>query len=203
MQVIFATNAEGQHIPVIDVTNPAFFVTVSDEELSKIAARTLKIAETAIKMRKSNISDVQPSSSLSYDEKSAYYGGMITYFNKLGVENLHDAFAAAHDRNMAGTIAPIAMRLRLRAIAQYLADNLEILLAPPPLRGPPPFEYRWRHREYDSWNGLIYSTKRNRNCFAREKRLLNSLISTRSRLPLGFGRSKRSRLRTRRWQTFL
>ena len=130
MQVIFATTTEeGQNIPVIDVTNPAFSVALTDEELSKIAERTLKIVETAVKMRKNNVSGVHPSSRLSRDENNSYYTGMVTYFNKLGAENLHNSFATAHDRKMAYTIAPIAMRLRLRAIAQHLADNLERLLA--------------------------------------------------------------------------
>ena len=90
MQVIFATTTEeGQNIPVIDVTNPAFSVALTDEELSKIAERTRKIVETAVKMRKNNVSGVHPSSRLSRDENNNYYTGMVTYFNKLGAENLH------------------------------------------------------------------------------------------------------------------
>ena len=123
MQVILATTEEGQNVPVINVTNPAFALeALTDDEISKIAARSLKVVEAAVKMKKN-------SQLLSRDD--SYYTGMVTYFNKLGGENLHDSFATAYDRKMAATLAPIAMRLRLRAIAQHLADNLEGLLAKP------------------------------------------------------------------------
>src|SRR5262245_14722060 len=126
MQVILATTEEGQNVPVIDVTNPAFALEApTDEELSKIAERSLKVVEAAVKIKKN-------SPLLSRDE--SYYTGMKTYFNKLGAENLHESFATAYDRKMAATLAPIATRLRLRAIAQDLADNLEGLLASHPSR---------------------------------------------------------------------
>ena len=84
MQVILATTEEGQNVPVIDVTNPAFAIEApTDDELSKIAERSLKVVEAAVKMKKN-------SRLLSRNE--SYYTGMKTYFNKLGAENLHDSF---------------------------------------------------------------------------------------------------------------
>jgi hypothetical protein len=160
MRVIFATTNEGQNIPVIDVTNPAFFVTVTDEELSKIAEKTRKIVEIAVKMRKNNASGVRPSSKLSHDEDKTYYTGMATYFNKLGAENLHDTFATAQDKRMADTIAPIAMRLRLRAIAHHLADNLENLLACNPAQDLHLLNIGGG-TGVDSWNGIILVKQKN------------------------------------------
>jgi hypothetical protein len=176
MRVIFATTEAGQNVPVIDVTNPAFSLdALTEEKLAKIAEQTLKIAEVAVKMKKSNVTGADRSSRLlSRDENSSYYTGMVTYFNKLGSENLHDSFATAHDRKMADTIAPIAMRLRLHAIAQHLADNLEMLLARRPTQDLHLLNIGGG-TGVDSWNGIILLNQKNPELLHARKTVIELL----------------------------
>jgi hypothetical protein len=175
MQVISATTEEGQNIPVIDVTNPAFCIpALTDDELSKVAERTRNAVEIAAKMRENDLNPARPSSRLSRDENNSYYTGMVTYFNKLGAENLDDSFATAYDRKVADTIAPIAMRLRLRAIAQHLADNLERVLARR-LTQDLHLLNIGGGTGVDSWNGLILLKQKNPELLCARKTAIELL----------------------------
>jgi hypothetical protein len=130
---------QGEAIPVIDVTHPAF--ALSDDPAAVAALR----AEAALIDRKHR---QLPKFLLRYfmwsaakrsllarallQPDSAVLPGMSTYLMKLGADNLVPPFDTRVDRQFAAAPGVLSMRLRLQQVATLVAAGLEKELAERP-----------------------------------------------------------------------
>jgi hypothetical protein len=139
---LFAATGPGEpSLPIIDVSNPAFAVHVSDDELARLYADYQREAEQRAKLpgwvqrlfwrvflRKSVLAQSLRSA------EGGFLDGMSTYRLKLGPNNLDPSWADPMDRKIAASLPCLSMRLRLQDMAELLADNLEPRLAAHPGR---------------------------------------------------------------------
>jgi hypothetical protein len=158
--VLYAMTDDGECLPVIDVTNPAFAVVVSERE---VAALTDQFVLESSERREISapLREALQRSRLGRAITAAsgtFLTGMNTYLLKLGPDNLGVA-AEAIDRRIAASFPALMSRLRLQDMAQMLADGLTTALAGAHRRlcfiniagGP----------AADSWNALIHLHARN------------------------------------------
>jgi hypothetical protein len=151
---------DGERLPVIDVTNPAFAVVVSERE---VAALTDQFVLESSERREISapLREALQRSRLGRAITAAsgtFLTGMNTYLLKLGPDNLGVA-AEAIDRRIAASFPALMSRLRLQDMAQMLAHGLSTALV-------------GNHRRLcfiniaggpaaDSWNALIHLHARN------------------------------------------
>lgn len=121
-------------LPVVDVTDPAFAMEVDAEQLPELAQSSLermeKLARMPAPLRTMMRRSLARNSVLlgGRSRAGAVMSGMTTYLNKLGPANLDPAWAGRYDDNVARMIPCVAVRLRLRAIADLLAVQLTTAL---------------------------------------------------------------------------
>jgi hypothetical protein len=154
-RILYAAHDGGIDLAVVDITNPAFSVVVTDDEIAAMADR--HIVELA--QQKAMASVIQEALQQSQIGRSlqaasgSYLAGMPTYVLKLGPENLGAAETNPIDRHIAASFPALALRIRLQDMARLLADGLAGM-GPDPQRqvrliniagGP----------ASDSWNALI------------------------------------------------
>jgi hypothetical protein len=135
--VRYAVTDDGLELPVIDVTHPAFACDPSPAELDAVAEATLRGWRRGRRIPAFARRWLTRRSLLArgaMDASGSYLSGITTYLYKLGAENLGAGYAGAMDRRVASSIFPIAMRLRLQAMARLLADGLAPALAARPRR---------------------------------------------------------------------
>lgn len=134
--VSYARTTQGQELPIIDVTHPAF--AVSDDAKS-IEALRIAFAATERKHRQ------LPGFLLRYFMRSAakrsllarallepdgaVLPGLSTYLMKLGTDNLVPPFDRRIDRQFAAAPGVLSLRIRLQQVAKLLAQGLETDLA--------------------------------------------------------------------------
>jgi hypothetical protein len=121
----YAATAEGLRVPLVDVTDPAFAVRLSERELIELAERL--VSESAARPA--------PSGELRAAlERSVLGGGLMaaagtflngttTYLLKLGPDNLW-ADAGPVDRAIAASFPALSTRLRLHDVSRLLADGI-------------------------------------------------------------------------------
>ena len=126
-------------LPVVDVTNPAFALALTDAELGARVAAFLAEPQPFAKLppflRRSLLGFLLRGSVLARGIRSAeggYLSGLSTYLLKLGPDNLGDAYARPIDRRIAAALPTMAVRLRLQDMATLLADALAPTLAARP-----------------------------------------------------------------------
>ncbi|MBX5480390.1 MAG: hypothetical protein IRZ16_00875 [Myxococcaceae bacterium] len=125
-----AVTDEGVMLPVIDVTHPAFSAVPGDEEIralerafidsEKRRKRMPKLVGKLlmrILLRKSVLARSLQRAS------GSFLAGMHTYLFKLGPEHLGD-WADPIDRKIAAALPAVSIRLRLRDMAELLAEAL-------------------------------------------------------------------------------
>jgi hypothetical protein len=138
--VHYAVTIDGVELPVVDVTHPAFTLSVSDAEQQALVKRFMRekqflvmLAKKAPKLlRRLLLRIAFPNSILArdiQDSDGTFLSGMTTYLLKLGPDNLGSAYAGPVDRKIAATLAATTFRLRLQDIARLLADALAPMLA--------------------------------------------------------------------------
>jgi hypothetical protein len=134
--VSYAVTDDGRELPVINVTHPAFKITLSDSELNELLQKHLKDLKRQEKapafIRRLLIGYMQRHSSLMRAISAAagtYLGGINTYIMKLGPDNLDDSYATDLDRKLTASLPVLAMRLRLQDITHLLAEGLTPALA--------------------------------------------------------------------------
>jgi hypothetical protein len=176
--VCFATTDEGMRLPVVDVTNPAFDVEVDEAALPAFAAESLRTLERWSKIPRP-VRRVLARRTLLLDDgggaSDAFVSGMTTYFLKLGPEQLCASLKVGGlDRNAAGAISSVAVRLRLRTVARLLADGLRPLLTAAPGR---PLELLniGGGTAIDSLNALILAWRAQRDLL-REREVMISVL---------------------------
>jgi hypothetical protein len=115
---------------VIDVTHPAFTVTVTEAELARLADQYVGESEQRQQVSPALLEALQRSM-LGRGLMAAsgtFLSGMNTYILKVGPDNLA-ADANPLDRAIAASFPALTTRLRLQELAQLLADGLSMSLA--------------------------------------------------------------------------
>jgi hypothetical protein len=127
----FAATPDGTRLPVIDVTNPAFAVSLDEYALADLAARALKDEESrgpvqrflmglmmrAVARRSRLVAALQAA-------QEGFLGGIPTYVMKLGPDNLVPPYDTEIDRAVLRSPQVTGMRVRLHQVARLLADAL-------------------------------------------------------------------------------
>ena len=134
--VFYAVGDEGIELPIIDVTNPAFSIEMSDGELDRLLQEHIRTVERRAKvpafiqnlmlrfmMRQSRIMRALSGAA------GGFLGGMDTYLLKLGPDNMGSAYASAIDRQISASLPGLSIRMRLQYISHLLADGVEPALA--------------------------------------------------------------------------
>jgi hypothetical protein len=123
--VLCAMTEEGVRLPVIDVTNAAFAVTVTEAELGAMAEQYIREAGEQQEIPEA-LREALRSSMLGRALMAAsgtFLDGMSTYLLKLGPENL-GVEASPIDRRIAASFPAFTARLRLADMAQLMADGV-------------------------------------------------------------------------------
>ena len=164
--VLFAATNEGDILPVIDVTHPAFAVSASHAELAALSEEFVRGAKQRQEMLPA-LREALKGSLLGRGLMAAsgsVLSGLSTYLLKLGPDNL-GAGAQPIDRSIAESFPALTARIRLQDTARMLADALAPCLAANPQRpllliniagGP----------ASDSWNALIWLRREHGNLLA-------------------------------------
>jgi hypothetical protein len=139
--VCYAVTRDGLELPVVDVTHPAFVLTVSDETLAELTRVFVRDEERRAKMpaflQELLFWLVLRGSVLGRGILAAdgtFVTGMNTYLMKLGPDNLGAGYAGNIDRRIAAALPPLSVRLRLQDVARLLADGLAPALGSRPGR---------------------------------------------------------------------
>ncbi len=140
--VYYAVTDDGLELPVVDVTHPAFAVSLGEEEQRARVAAYMQESSPFDKLpklvRQPLLKLLLRGSVLGRaigGASSSFLSGMNTYLLKLGPENLGDAYATPIDRKIAGTLPSFALRLRVSDLAGLLAAAARAALeAAPPER---------------------------------------------------------------------
>jgi len=133
--VCYAVSDEGIELPVIDITHPAFALTVTPEGLSAAIDEFVHNLQLLLKMPAAMQEALAKQSVLVRglrDSANTITTGMVTYLFKLGPENLGEAWATPIDRKAAAGLTPLSFRIRLRDVASLLASGLAGVLAQKP-----------------------------------------------------------------------
>jgi len=123
--VLYAVTDEGVRLPVIDVTNAAFAVTATDEELAAKAEQYIQEAAQPREIPEA-LREALRNSMLGRGLMAAsgtFLDGMSTYLLKLGPENL-GAEASPIDRRIAASFPAFTARVRLHDMARLMAEGL-------------------------------------------------------------------------------
>ncbi len=133
--VSYAVTNDGLELPVIDLTHPAFQISLDENELQVLSQRFLKDAEGPAKMpavlRGLVFSFMSKRSVIMrglMGTSGTFMSGTNTYMMKLGADNLNKSFFSEIDRRIAASPAGLFMRLRLQDMAQLLAEALTPVL---------------------------------------------------------------------------
>jgi hypothetical protein len=140
--IFYAATDDGFELPIIDVTHPAFFVSLGEAEQTARIAAFLQESQPFAKLprfaREPLIRFFLRGSVLGRamgEAGNSYLPGMSTYLFKLGPENLAKVSTKPIDRKIASAFPSFAMRLRVCDMARLLADAARTaLLGAPPER---------------------------------------------------------------------
>jgi len=154
-------------LPIVDVTNPAFAIAPSAEELAAMSAKYVE---------ESRSQDVPPQlrEALSRSRlgsglmaaRGTFLSGLNTYLLKIGPENLPEDFEPI-DRRIAASFPAVTTRLRLQDMASLMSEGLTGVLAADDHR-PIHFINIAGGPAADTWNTLIRLKRVNRPVTDRE-----------------------------------
>ncbi len=153
--VVYAMTDEGEKLAVIDVTNPAFSVSATDEELAAMAEKYILEAGRHNEIP-ATLREALRNSKLGRGLMAAsgtFVDGMTTYQLKIGPENLGESFSPI-DQRIAASFTAFAARLRLQDMARLMAGGqADAAMAEP--RRPLCLVNIGGGPGADSWNALI------------------------------------------------
>jgi len=128
----------GLELPVIDITHPSFKVNPDEKELKELEQKLINDGEKSRKipplLRKIIVFFLLRRSYLGrgiMSSANTFTTGMTIYLLKLGAENL-GSYATFMDKNIAGGLAGLGIRMRLQDMANLLAEGLKPLLIKKP-----------------------------------------------------------------------
>ena len=139
--VRYATACDGVELPVVDVTDPRFVITLRDNEQAQLVEQFLRegqpFARAPAPIRRALMRLFLRRSILGRAIQRAegtFMTGMDTYLLKLGPENLPTALATPVDRRIAASLPALSVRIRMQDVARLLADSIETRLEEAPQR---------------------------------------------------------------------
>ncbi len=131
----YALTGDGLELPIIDVTNPAFEISLDDSRQETLIRQYIQEVRgprrTPAFLRQLLFRFMRQRSVIMRGLMGAsgtFMSGMNTYLMKLGPDNLQKPFFSDIDRRIAASPAGTCMRLRLQDVAQLLAEALIPLL---------------------------------------------------------------------------
>jgi hypothetical protein len=133
---VHATTRQGYNLPVIDVSNPCFFVpddvgslSTLREQLAESELRRKRVPRFLLKwlMRSMARRSLLARELLGGDGE--VLSGLTTYMMKLGAGNLVAPFNTDLDKRLAAAPGVMSMRVRLQQLAKLLAEGLQGELA--------------------------------------------------------------------------
>jgi hypothetical protein len=154
--IVYVRTAEDVETAVIDVTNEAFAVTATEEEIAMMAEQYIRDAGQQREVPES-VREALRNSTLGralMTASGAFLDGMTTYRLKLGPENLGEE-ASPIDRRIAASFPAFTARLRLQDMSVLMAGGLVRTLAFEPHRGICLVNIGGGVGA-DSWNALIH-----------------------------------------------
>lgn len=128
---LFAEAPDGNRLPVIDVTDPAFAVPSSEPEIAQLREQALREEERrgplqrlvfsvllrGLRKRSRLVAALQAA-------RGGYLAGLPTYVMKLGPDNLVPPYDTDIDRRLLAAPAVTSMRIRLHQVSRLLAEGL-------------------------------------------------------------------------------
>ncbi len=137
----YAATDEGQQLPIVDVTNPAFAIEVTADDLEHRLQDHMREVE-----RRSKVPAFVQNIVLGFMMKRSrlmraitgaeggFLGGMDTYILKLGPGNMYPPYASGIDRQISASLPGLSVRLRLQNVSHLLADGMRPMLAASPAK---------------------------------------------------------------------
>jgi hypothetical protein len=129
--VHYAWGPDGIEYPIVDVTHPAFALSVNDADQRALIAAFMKEYQPLAKMpallRRLMLKLMLRGSRLAEGIKrseGSFMTAMDTYLLKLGPDNLPSVFRKPIDRRIAAALPALAVRLRLQDVARLSRDAL-------------------------------------------------------------------------------
>jgi len=139
--VFYAFTRDGVELPVVDVTHPAFAISIPESELKANVDKFLRdgvpLAKLPKPLREIALRFLLRQSVLAQGidrARNSFMSGMQTYLLKLGPEMLGSAYSKEIDRQIASALPSVCVRLRLQDMAVLIADTLTPLLSDDPQR---------------------------------------------------------------------
>jgi hypothetical protein len=135
---VYYAQADGVDLPLVDVTNPEFALSIGPAEQRAALERYMRAQKPFNYLprwlRRQMFRQAAKHSLLargmsSATEKGTYLSGLNTYLFKLGPNNLSTVTTDPLDRRIAESPAGLSIRLRLQDVAQLLAEHLAPALA--------------------------------------------------------------------------
>jgi hypothetical protein len=130
--VHYAISPDGIELPVVDVTHPAFALTVSHSEqqtlTQEFVRRGVPLAGVPKALRRGLLQFLLRKSILAKgirQSEGGFMTGMHTYLLKLGPEMLGSAYSTPVDRKIAAALPVLGVRLRMQDMAYLMADILQ------------------------------------------------------------------------------
>jgi hypothetical protein len=139
--VCYAFTGDGVELPVVDVTHPAFAISITDSEQKTLVEKFLRdgvpLAKLPKPLREIALRFLLRQSVLAQgidQARGSFMSGMQTYLLKLGPEMLGSAYTKPIDRQIASAFPSFCVRLRLQDMAKLMAETLLPLLSADPRR---------------------------------------------------------------------
>jgi hypothetical protein len=133
--VHYAITLDGVELPVVDITHPAFALSITEAEqrarVEKFLREGVPLAKLPKLLREIALKFLLRESILAQGIQEArvtFMSGLQTYLLKLGPQMLGSAYAKPIDRQIASSLPCFCVRLRLQDMAELLADTLLPLL---------------------------------------------------------------------------
>ena len=134
--IVYARNAQGFLLPVIDVTHAAFAVEAHPRAVAELRSRFAHEQQRRSRVPRLLVSWLLRRMGRRSRFARALFGsgtrtlpGEVTYALKLGAPNLVPPFDSPIDRVLAASLEVTSMRIRLQQLAQLLAAGLAAELA--------------------------------------------------------------------------
>lgn len=171
--VYYALTPEGVELPIVDVTNPAFVLSITpadqQDRVRAFIEERQRFARLPKIIQNLFLRVMLHGSALGRgirQSRGSFMSGTDTYLLKLGPEMLGNTYAKPIDRKIAASLPALGVRLRMQDVAQIMSDCLLDRLLSDALR-PLHFLNIAGGPAIDSLNALILLNQKAPNALAR------------------------------------
>ena len=137
--VFYAFTRDGVELPVVDVTHPAFAISITVSEQQTMVEKFLRDGIPLTKLpkpfREIALRFLLRQSVLAQgidQARDSFMSGMQTYLLKLGPEMLGSAYTKPIERQIASALPSFCVRFRQQDMAELMAETLLLLLSEAP-----------------------------------------------------------------------